>query len=85
MTIGLLHTRAEAAELILIHGKNELQEKSTPKWIIYLQHVRQRALARPAGAAGVVHARPLFWCWSAAPDARWRPSPLRSCGARCPS
>jgi hypothetical protein len=29
---------AEAEALLLEWGKNELQEKSVPKWLVYIQH-----------------------------------------------
>lgn len=36
----LIHVRAEAATLLEQHGRNELTENVTPKWLIFLQQVR---------------------------------------------
>jgi H+-transporting ATPase len=35
ISVGL--TSSEAENLLLIHGKNELDDKKTPKWLIFLQ------------------------------------------------
>jgi hypothetical protein len=35
-----LHRTTEADELRVTHGYNELEEKSTPKWVVYLNMVR---------------------------------------------
>jgi hypothetical protein len=31
---------AEAEGLLAIHGRNELEEKSTPKWLVFVRLVR---------------------------------------------
>jgi hypothetical protein len=31
---------AEAEALLLVHGRNELEEKTVPKWLIFLKMVR---------------------------------------------
>lgn len=38
-TSAILFAAAEAEELLKIHGRNELAEKKTPKWLIYLKLV----------------------------------------------
>lgn len=42
---------AEAEELTKVHGLNELEEKSIPKWLIFVKIVR----SRPCGCWRPVH------------------------------
>lgn len=37
---------AEAAKLLLIHGRNELEEKRIPSWLVFLKMVRLQSSRR---------------------------------------
>lgn len=63
---------AEADQLLLQWGKNELEEKRTPKWLVYLQHCEwiwsssaasvRRPFQEDGSAAGLL--RVFYPCWS---------------------
>lgn len=51
-TPGFPALSAEAAALLHQYGRNELEEKQTPSWLIYLRNVRARARRGPASTLG---------------------------------
>ncbi len=37
----------EAEELLVVHGRNELEEKTTPSWLIFVQQVSAKPTKGP--------------------------------------